>query len=464
MRFKSVIKYFIFFCFSFCIANKFYYAKTIEQIISENSGLNFTCTYQISQEFNPFEGDLDSLTSYNRFTNSYGFNEIAFVLNSGKLTVEFFKGIKNESGTMVSKEKLINLTLRPDWNSKYFYAAQDDLIFNITRENYEELFLAGSNYFILLSFNAGNWLGIGGDTEYTFFEKFIELYKEGSACPNNIVLEGGNNDLSFQHEVMYRIENQTYRILASVKNNDDQSSGETIEPIDPMKECWHPQATMCSKYTLNDEENGQHFVLDFGWYDAGNGMLGKYYYVAEKNDLMNRHGISTTEDILEKQEFLELRHNHTFFYIDSNNLRKIFYQENAIVENDKIRWYMHWKDKEGYFHYRIKSSRSDNEGLSVGEEKCGSILGMPDEAKTPAWYLQIVFEIMKYIGIVILIVFTIMDFVGAVLAHDDNKIKESMRKGILRLVCCVVIFILPTLIKFILTFLDIYGPSTCGIE
>jgi len=61
-----------------------------------------------------------------------------------------------------------------------------------------------------------------------------------------------------------------------------------------------------------------------------------------------------------------------------------------------------------------------------------SLLGNPTctsgEDCDPAFYIQVIFTVLKYIAIVILIVMSIYDFVGAVTSSDDNAIKKATTK------------------------------------
>lgn len=88
-------------------------------------------------------------------------------------------------------------------------------------------------------------------------------------------------------------------------------------------------------------------------------------------------------------------------------------------------------------------------------DKCSSLLGDPEQSSpaTPAYYLTIVFSVIRYAAIIILIIFTILDFVTAVAAHDDDAIKKAVNKTMKRAFLCVILLLLPTLIEFVLQFI-----------
>jgi len=138
------------------------------------------------------------------------------------------------------------------------------------------------------------------------------------------------------------------------------------------------------------------------------------------------------------------------------------------------------KNMEGYTGYYCKTSAlvepPQNElpefempdiSLTPDALDCVGILGRPDDniSKPPAFYLQTAFTVMKYVAIVILIVFTIMDYASAVSAQDNDAIKKATSKLVTRLIICVILFVLPTLIEFLFKILDIYGDAShCKIN
>lgn len=102
--------------------------------------------------------------------------------------------------------------------------------------------------------------------------------------------------------------------------------------------------------------------------------------------------------------------------------------------------------------------------LDFDGESCDSYLGNPKTKGTPASYLQFVFDLMKYLALIILFVMTIFEFGKATVSSNQDAMKKAMQNTIKRLIIAIVIFFLPILINFILTLLGIYSPSTCGIS
>lgn len=97
---------------------------------------------------------------------------------------------------------------------------------------------------------------------------------------------------------------------------------------------------------------------------------------------------------------------------------------------------------------------------------CESYLGKPDDNinKPPAYYLQFVFNLIKYAAILLLFALTVMEFSKAVVSSNQDAMKKALQNTIKRLIIAVVIFFLPILIKFVFELLGIYSAGTCGIS
>ena len=94
-------------------------------------------------------------------------------------------------------------------------------------------------------------------------------------------------------------------------------------------------------------------------------------------------------------------------------------------------------------------------------QSCSSLLGNPKKDGDPADYLTFAFKVVRYVAIVLLLVLSTMDFVGAVAASDDDALKKAFNHLMIRLVLCVVIFLLPVLIEFILQIINNHAIDLC---
>lgn len=107
----------------------------------------------------------------------------------------------------------------------------------------------------------------------------------------------------------------------------------------------------------------------------------------------------------------------------------------------------------------IENDFTRNIVVAVGE-KCPA-LGDPTNSQYPAYWLQWILNVMKYVAIVALLVLVTMDFVKAVASNDKDALKKAGTTAIKRFIYCVLLFFLPTIISLVMNLFGAYG--TCGI-
>lgn len=111
--------------------------------------------------------------------------------------------------------------------------------------------------------------------------------------------------------------------------------------------------------------------------------------------------------------------------------------------------------------YALENNTLINVMKVTGEsEKCGAF-GDPNQEGTFAYYMQQVFDVMKFLGIVFAIVMTIKDLVVAVADQKMELYKKLLGKTIKRVIYAILIFFLPVLLNLVFSILGLYG--TCGI-
>jgi len=101
--------------------------------------------------------------------------------------------------------------------------------------------------------------------------------------------------------------------------------------------------------------------------------------------------------------------------------------------------------------------------VEIITQTCDSLLGSVTTKGSPAFYLATIFSVLRYVAIAIIIVMTTLDFVGAVSSHDNEIIKKAVNKLLKRAILCVIIFLLPTIIEFVLQFVHNRTITTCDI-
>lgn len=150
-----------------------------------------------------------------------------------------------------------------------------------------------------------------------------------------------------------------------------------------------------------------------------------------------------------------------------------FGSSNTIYLNDKTTI---WNDNELVGNYDV--SWSGIQELFSGNETsinpnipnpdtftCSVMLGTTDDQNSPAYYINKAFDVIKYVAILLLIVLSVVDFTGAIASQDNDILNKTVKKTITRAILCVVIFILPSLVKFALNSFNSYQNNVglCGI-
>lgn len=98
---------------------------------------------------------------------------------------------------------------------------------------------------------------------------------------------------------------------------------------------------------------------------------------------------------------------------------------------------------------------------------CDTLLSGDGESDGIIKILKIIVNIVKFIVPVILIVMGSLDFIQAIFAQDDGAMKKAQGKFIKRVIIAVIIFLIPSALKLILTIAHSIWPAIssdfCGI-
>ena len=92
------------------------------------------------------------------------------------------------------------------------------------------------------------------------------------------------------------------------------------------------------------------------------------------------------------------------------------------------------------------------------------LLGNVDDPKSVAWLLQQIFNIIKIVGPVIVIVLSSIDFAKVIIKNDDEAMAKAQRKLIIRLILAAALFFIPLLVELALNIFGITGSTTGGIK
>ncbi|MBR1414166.1 MAG: hypothetical protein IJ574_05830 [Bacilli bacterium] len=95
--------------------------------------------------------------------------------------------------------------------------------------------------------------------------------------------------------------------------------------------------------------------------------------------------------------------------------------------------------------------------------QCVDIIGNPESEGTFGYYLQLIFNIMKYAAIILFAVFSVKDFFTAIINQDQKGVKKAFPVFTKRAVSVVIIFLLPTIVKFVISIFGKLQDPTCNI-
>lgn len=94
----------------------------------------------------------------------------------------------------------------------------------------------------------------------------------------------------------------------------------------------------------------------------------------------------------------------------------------------------------------------------------GSILGSYDDPKSVAWLLQKIFNYIKVIGPLIVVIMSGIDFAKVIVMGDDDGMKKAQSKLMIRLILAASLFVLPDLVSALLELFGITSSGICGLE
>ena len=102
---------------------------------------------------------------------------------------------------------------------------------------------------------------------------------------------------------------------------------------------------------------------------------------------------------------------------------------------------------------------------SIKDNSCKKILGKTSDSNSVAYLLQLLFNYIKVLGPILVIVFSSIDFTKTILSSDEKAMKSSQKKLGIRLLCAVGLYFLPTLVTLMINLVfGTSGNQVCGIK
>ena len=77
------------------------------------------------------------------------------------------------------------------------------------------------------------------------------------------------------------------------------------------------------------------------------------------------------------------------------------------------------------------------------------------------WILYTILNYIKIIGPILVVLLSAIDFIKAVVGFDEKAMKEAQSKLVIRLVAAICLFLVPTLVQLLLSFIN---ATTCTLQ
>ena len=91
--------------------------------------------------------------------------------------------------------------------------------------------------------------------------------------------------------------------------------------------------------------------------------------------------------------------------------------------------------------------------------ECSDIIDINDPGSV-GWILYTILNYIKIIGPILVVLLSAIDFIKAVVGFDEKAMKEAQSKLVIRLVAAICLFLVPTLVQLLLSFIN---ATTCTI-
>lgn len=125
-------------------------------------------------------------------------------------------------------------------------------------------------------------------------------------------------------------------------------------------------------------------------------------------------------------------------------------------------------DKEGgtmasKYYLRVKLATLKHVELLKGfkliqeEQTCKGLLGSVDDSKTPAYWLQLILSIIKYLAVGLLLLLSSFDLAKAITSAEENDAKKAIMTTLKRIAYTIILFMLPSLINMFFGVIGVYG-------
>lgn len=96
--------------------------------------------------------------------------------------------------------------------------------------------------------------------------------------------------------------------------------------------------------------------------------------------------------------------------------------------------------------------------------KSDSILGDPECEDSVAWLVQLILNIIKVVGPILVIILSSIDFITVIIKSDSEQFQKAQKRLITRLILALLLFLVPVIVEIVLQVFGITGTTTAGIK
>ncbi|MBO7079369.1 MAG: hypothetical protein J6W64_06120 [Bacilli bacterium] len=93
-----------------------------------------------------------------------------------------------------------------------------------------------------------------------------------------------------------------------------------------------------------------------------------------------------------------------------------------------------------------------------------AVLGDVDCEDSVAWLIQMILNVVKVIGPILVVILSSVDFIMVIVNSDNDKFQKAQKKLITRLVLAALLFLVPVIVQVLLQVFGITGNATGGIQ
>ena len=107
------------------------------------------------------------------------------------------------------------------------------------------------------------------------------------------------------------------------------------------------------------------------------------------------------------------------------------------------------------------------DSIYVATDECAPTsapLGDPDCESSVAWLVQLLLNVIKIAGPILVILLSSIDFIVVIVKSDNDQFGKAQKKLITRLVLALLLFVLPVIVEVLLQVFGITGSATAGIN